>query len=78
MCDGLADGERQVTLASIDESLAQEMAYAERVMWRRRCYRLGIRTRFDQRLARVERAGNRLRATLVNTLTDEPWILEVD
>jgi len=68
----------QVTLAAIDGSLCEEMTYAERVIWKRRHYELGLQTLFDRRLARVERDGNRLRATLVNDYTEAVEIREVD
>jgi 2,4-dienoyl-CoA reductase-like NADH-dependent reductase (Old Yellow Enzyme family) len=67
-----------VTLASIDGSLCEEMAYAERAIWKRRCYRLGLATLFDRRLERVEKVGNRLRATLVNEYTGESDAVSVD
>ncbi len=69
---------RHVTLAAIDGSLCEEMSYAERAIWKRRHYELGLETRFDRRLTRVDRDGNRLRATLVNDYTGAVETLTVD
>ena len=60
----------QLALFALDGHLAMEMAYSEQVIWRRRAYELGIEPRLDRRLERVERAGNRLRVTFRNELTD--------
>ncbi len=60
----------QVAFFALDGHLAMEMAYSEQVIWRRRAYELGIEPRLDRRLERVERAGNRLRVTFRNELTD--------
>ena len=65
----LAGGE--VAFFGLDGHLGMEMSYAEQVIWRRRTYELGIEPRLDRRLERVVRAGNRLRVTLRNELTDE-------
>ena len=68
----------RVTLAAIDGSFCEEMTYAERAIWKRRHYELKLKTLFDRRLEKVERDGNRLRATLVNDLTEEAETLTVD
>lgn len=60
-----------VELISLDAQLAQELTYAERAIWKRHLYELGISTLFDHRLERVEHRGNRLVAVLRNLLTDE-------
>ena len=59
-----------VAFFGLDGHLAMEMAYSEQVIWRRRTYEIGIEPRLDRRLVRVERDGNRLRATFRNELTD--------
>ena len=61
----------EVAFFGLDGHLAMEMSYAEQVIWRRRTYELGIESRLDRRLERVERDGNRLRVTFRNELTDE-------
>jgi len=66
----------QVAFFALDGHLAMEMAYSEQVIWRRRAYELGIEPRLDRRLERVERAGNGLRVTFRNELTDEAEVHE--
>ena len=65
-----------VAFFGLDGQLAMEMAYSEQVIWRRRTYELGIQPRLDRRLEQVERAGNRLRVTFRNELTDEAEVHE--
>ena len=65
-----------VAFFGLDGHLAMEMAYSEQVIWRRRTYELGIEPRLDRRLERVERAGNGLRVTFRNELTDEAEVHE--
>ena len=60
---------RSVTLFHLDENVAPELAYSERVIWKKRLYELGIPSRFDQRLIGVEKSGNRLSATFSNEIT---------
>lgn len=69
---------RAVTFASIDGQLAQELSYAERAIWKRELYRLGIPTLFDQRITRVERVGNRLAISLENLATEQKTTLTGD
>ncbi len=61
---------RDVSLVSIDAQLAQELSYAERAIWKRRIYGLGVPTTFDHELEKVERRGNRIMATFRNLLTE--------
>ena len=68
----------EVSFFGLDGHLAMEMAYSEQVIWRRRTYEIGIEPRLDRRLARVERDGNRLRATFRNELTDGEETHEAD
>jgi len=72
-----AQGKR-VQLFSIDTQLAQELTYAERAIWKKRAYELGIATSFDHELAGVARRGNRLVATLRNMMTGAAAELEAD
>ncbi len=65
-----------VAFFGLDGHLAMEMAYSEQVIWRKRTYELGIEPRLDRRLERVERAGNRLRVSFRNELTDEAEVHE--
>ena len=61
---------REVELVTIDDSMAMEMGYAEKVIWKRRAYELGLSRTFDERLIAVERDGNRLSALFRNEVTD--------
>ena len=65
----LASAGRPVSLFAIDDMLAPEMSYAERVIWKKRFYELDIPCRFDQRLLKVSRTGNRLTAVFENEVT---------
>ena len=67
-----------VAFFGLDSHLAMEMAYSEQVVWRRRIHEIGIEPRLDRRLVRVERDGNRLRATFRNELTDAVETHEAD
>ena len=60
---------RQVSIVSIDVQLAQELTYAERAIWKKRIYELGLPALFDHQIERVERRGNRIAATFRNLLT---------
>ena len=68
----------KVAFFGLDGHLAMEMAYSEQVVWRRRTFEIGIEPRLDRRLVRVERGGNRLRATFRNELTDAVETHETD
>lgn len=65
----LAKQGSSVSFATPDDSLAVEMTYIDKSSFRRRFAELGIRSLVDIRLERVERRGNRLRATFRNELT---------
>jgi 2,4-dienoyl-CoA reductase-like NADH-dependent reductase (Old Yellow Enzyme family) len=62
----------KVTLFSIDAMLAQELTYAERVIWKKRSYELGIAISFDHEIEKVERRANRIVATFRNLMTGIP------
>jgi len=59
----------QVTLYAIDTQLAQELTYAERIIWKKRAYELKLPMHFDQQIEKVERRGNKLLATFRNLAT---------
>ena len=67
-----------IAFFGLDGHLAMEMAYSEQVIWRRRTYEIGIAPKLDRRLVRIERDGNRLRATFRNELTDAVETREAD
>ena len=58
-----------VRFVTIDESIAAEQAYAERVIWRRWIAEKAVTVRFEERLCDVRTEGNRLVASLQNELT---------
>ncbi|MEM9354818.1 MAG: NADH:flavin oxidoreductase [Pseudomonadota bacterium] len=61
----------KVQFATIDESLATEQAYAERVIWRRWVHENSVPVHFEEQLKEVRRDGNNLLAVLQNELTGE-------
>jgi 2,4-dienoyl-CoA reductase-like NADH-dependent reductase (Old Yellow Enzyme family) len=65
----VAEG-RQVSLVSLDAQLAVELTYAERAIWKKRIYELGIPTLFDHQLQSVARRGNRVTAVFRNLMTE--------
>lgn len=60
---------RQMSFYSIDQQLAQELTYAERIIWKKRAYELGVDMHFDHQIEKVERHGNRLHVTFRNLAT---------
>lgn len=73
----IAQGKR-VHLFSIDAQLAQELTYAERAIWKKRSYELGVTTTFDHEIDHVQRRGNRLVAYFRNMLTGQLVEREAD
>jgi 2,4-dienoyl-CoA reductase-like NADH-dependent reductase (Old Yellow Enzyme family) len=61
---------RQISLVSLDAQLAMELTYAERAIWKKRIYELGVPTLFDHQLEKVERRGNRVTAIFRNLMTE--------
>jgi len=62
---------KTIDLVLLDEAVAPEMSYAERVTWRRRLAEEKIVPGFEQRLLRVTKDGNAMEATLQHELTGE-------
>jgi NADPH-dependent 2,4-dienoyl-CoA reductase/sulfur reductase-like enzyme len=60
-----------VTLVSIDGQLAQELTYAERIVWKKRLYELHVPMTFDHEIVQVRREGNRFTATFRNLASRE-------
>ena len=65
---GASEG-RHISLVSIDPQLAQELTYAERVIWKKRAYELGLAITFEHQIEKVERRGNRTLVTFRNIVT---------
>ncbi len=59
----------RVRFVTIDETLAAEQAYAERVVWRKWARETGLAVGYEEQLRGVAPDGNRLSATLENELT---------
>jgi 2,4-dienoyl-CoA reductase-like NADH-dependent reductase (Old Yellow Enzyme family)/thioredoxin reductase len=62
---------RNVSLFSIDGSLGQELTYAERIIWKKKMYSLGVSMRFDYELVQLRQKGNRTCAVFRNMATQE-------
>lgn len=69
---------RNVSLFSIDGSLAQELTYAERIIWKKKMYALGVSMQFDYELVQVRQKGNRTCAVFRNMATQELIERETD
>jgi 2,4-dienoyl-CoA reductase-like NADH-dependent reductase (Old Yellow Enzyme family) len=65
----LAEAGRAVSFVSLDDAMAAEMSYADRVIYRKRFAEKGITVLGDRALARVRRDSNRLIATFRHELT---------
>ncbi len=67
-----------VTYASIDGGLAQDLTYAETTRWKIEFVKLPIETVYDSRLIAVKKGDNRLEAVLLNLLTQDTKTVVVD
>jgi len=59
---------RSVSLVSIDAQLAQELTYAERVIWKQHLHAIACETTFDHEIVKLERRGNRVAAIFKSLL----------
>lgn len=62
----------------VDDTLSKELAYAERVIWRKHFAEMGIQPVAEHTLVSVERAGNALKVTTVSELTGQMLAVEAD
>lgn len=69
---------RNVNIYSIDGSLAQELTYAERIIWKKKMYALGVSMQFDHELVQVRQKGNQTCAIFRNMATQELIERETD
>ncbi len=69
VAEQLARAGKQVQLFMVDDLPAKELAYGERVVWKKRLAEEGIVPVGDHSLVSVERKGNGLVATVVSDLT---------
>ncbi|MGR3315251.1 NADH:flavin oxidoreductase [Roseovarius indicus] len=67
-CAGMG---KDVTLMALDGSFVPELAYAERVSWKKRLYAQAVPVHFDLRLTGVRREDNRLCAEFINEVTGQ-------
>ncbi|ORE95092.1 NADH:flavin oxidoreductase [Aurantimonas sp. 22II-16-19i] len=67
-----------VTYATIDANLAEELTYAERLRWKKRFLSLGLQPISDTRLLAVRRRDNRLEAVLLNEISRQETAVPVD
>ena len=67
-----------VQMIALDDQTGAELAYAERVFWKKRLYEQSIPITFDSRLLRVEQRGNRLAAIFQNEYTETDFEMEAD
>lgn len=59
-----------VRMVTIDETLAADQTYAERVIWRKWVREINLPVRTEEQLVRVEKDGNALTATFRSELTN--------
>ena len=76
--ESIAAGGANVTYFSIDQVLAEELTYSERLRWKQRFLALKIRPTFESRLVSVRPFNNRLEARVMNELTREVTTLHID
>jgi NADPH-dependent 2,4-dienoyl-CoA reductase/sulfur reductase-like enzyme len=74
----LARDGHNVTFVTVDDTVAEEQGYAERVGWKREMYKLGFDVVRDRELIGVEKHGNRLKAILRNEFTGDTQEQTVD
>ncbi len=70
------DAGSRLRFATIDEGIAAEQAYAERVIWRRWAHKTDLSIHAEVRLTSVRPQGNRLIASFEDELTNEPLDIE--
>jgi 2,4-dienoyl-CoA reductase-like NADH-dependent reductase (Old Yellow Enzyme family) len=68
----------EVNLVLLDDRPGVELAYAERMIWKRRLATLGTEITAEHRLLKVEKEGNRLLAHFAHELIDRPFSLSAD
>lgn len=78
LVDRLADRAASLSYLMVDDTLSKELAYAERVIWRKRFAELGVRPTPEHTLLSVRRAGNVLEATALCELTGRETVFQVD
>ena len=78
VAEHFAQSGRPTELVMLDETIAPELTYAERVMWKKVLYEQNVTLTPDHRLQSIEQAGNRLRAHFSNEVTGAVIVREAD
>ncbi len=65
----------KITLATLDDRVAAEMGYAERVVYRKRLYQRDVKMLCDRTLTSVTKQGDEYQVTLKNDLTGDEYTL---
>ncbi|MEM7240365.1 MAG: FAD-dependent oxidoreductase, partial [Pseudomonadota bacterium] len=68
VADAIYAGSSSLEYLTIDDLLAKELAYAERIVWRKRFAEIGLGIVTDQSLRSISVSGNALQVTSVNEL----------
>jgi hypothetical protein len=74
----LASQGLNVIYCSVDGQIAEELTYVERFRWKKRFLELSINPVFDTKLIAVSRANNRLQARVVNEISQQESLIDVD
>ncbi len=67
-----------LTYLTVDDILSKELAYAERIVWRKRFADMGLQPITDQRLESIVKVGNALDVVCVNELTGQKTKVQAD
>ena len=72
------DSGKQLSLVMLDDRPGAELAYGERVIWKRELARKGIAPLLERRLLAVEQDGDRLLTRFAHELTEVEFTLSAD
>ena len=75
VADMFREAELEPKLVLLDDRPGAELAYGERVIWKRELAKKAVAPILEHRLAAVERDGDRLTARFHHELTGEPMVL---
>ena len=76
--DAYRAAEHEISMVLLDDRPGAELAYGERVIWKRELARMGVVPLLDRRLESVERDGDRLLARFRHEMTGEPMVLSAE
>ena len=72
------DHASELTYLMVDEVMTKELAYAERVIWRKRFSEMGIRPVGEHGLQSIKTIGNALEVTCIDELTGQTKTFAAD